>query len=105
MSEEARVRALERVHPERLALDPEMGPLLEQANAEYAAGLDEATAFQRLAERLTPPLRRRRWPRLGVGLFASVAGAGLALAVAALVAFERGSAGIVVGPEASVAVA
>ena len=87
--------------PERLALDPELGPLLEQANAESASGFDEATAFQRLAERLTPPVKLRRWQRQGASWGAPLAAAGFALAVAVLFRFEPSSDGIVVGPEAS----
>jgi hypothetical protein len=84
--------------PERFEHDPALGPLLEQANAEYAAGLDEATAFRRLSERLeTRAARRGRWQRVARGPVFALA----AIALAAL-AWERSAERaqtVVFGPE------
>lgn len=73
--------------PERLACDARLGPLLEQTNARYRAGLDEGVAFRRLLQRVAkqPPLaardqRRQGWPVLAVlALGGLSAGAALCL--------------------------
>jgi hypothetical protein len=79
--------------------EPELGALLRRANEQYAEGLDEAAAYRRLEEQLTPLSGRGR------GSFgAAHAGAFLgALALAGALVWLKGSGevgtSIVLGPE------
>ncbi len=43
--------------PERL-VDGKLGPLLKEANREFAAGLDQPAAFHRVNQRLSTTSRR-----------------------------------------------
>jgi hypothetical protein len=96
MSDDLRLR-----EPERLAHDPELGRVIERANAEYGAALDEATAFRRLCERLAPvPPPEKRWSRVAVGLMCGLTAGALVIVLSAGVAFERrASRALVLGPE------
>jgi len=96
MSDDLRLR-----EPERLAHDPELGRVIERANAEYGAALDEATAFRRLWERLAPvPPPEKRWPRVAVGLMCGLTAGALVIVLSAGAAFERrASRALVLGPE------
>lgn len=65
--------------PQRLREDAEIGPLLERGNREFASGLDEGAAFQRLSERIEGQNESRRWHRVSLGA-ALAFGAALAVA-------------------------
>jgi len=69
--------------PERLREDAELGPLIDGSNRDFARGLDEAAAFQRLAERLERSKERPRSHRVAWGAALGVA-AVIALASAPL---------------------
>lgn len=68
--------------PERLREDAELGPLIDSGNRDFARGLDEAAAFQRLAERLERSKERPRSHRVAWGT---------ALGVAAVIALASAS--------------
>jgi hypothetical protein len=82
--------------PDRLREDTEIGPLLERGNREFSLGLDEAAAFQRLAERIELASGRKRWHRAGMGAALAFAAA---IAVAVGVFREQPDDGVAFGPE------
>jgi hypothetical protein len=80
--------------PERLSREAKLGALIQRANADYRSGLDEADAFQRLAQRLeAPPRRVPTWPRVALGV-------ALSLVVVAVIEMPREQPRtIAVGPD------
>ncbi len=89
--------------PDRLLQDRELGALLERGNRAYRTGLDEATAFRRLSERIDGTSKPRSG-RFAIGALSFGAlGLGAAFAVIAAVAVTRGALkgteSVAVGPD------